>query len=115
MPYAFLQRAGARCVESVPLRGMFLGTELHLPYQETRFRLESGDRLLLLSDGLLEQADGEGEMVEAERAGAWFAETAGLEPEAALDRLFDRMDRWRGEVPQSDDATLLYLEVLGAG
>jgi len=94
---------------------MFLGTDFEVPWEETRLSLNPGDRILLMSDGYLEQAGVEGEvMLDDDRCAAYFLEAAGeRSPEAVIDQLFRRLDAWRGETVQGDDVTLVVIQVLG--
>ncbi|RXL96524.1 hypothetical protein EO238_30270, partial [Citrobacter sp. AAK_AS5] len=39
MPPFFIHRAATGSIERSPLSGMFLGTEIDLPYEEIRFRI----------------------------------------------------------------------------
>ncbi len=112
MPGLLIYKAATGRVEQVELSGMLLGTEFEIPYEETRFSLAPGDKVLLLSDGFLEQMNRQEEMLDYERCKAYFGEAAALPPMEIVRHLFRRFEPWRGGLPQSDDVTLLVLEVL---
>ena len=112
MPPIFIHRAGRGEVEVIAVPGMLLGTEFDVPWEEVRFGLEPGDKVLLLSDGYLEQADAAEEMLDYDRCREYFRGAAGGDPAAVIDRLLERFDAWRGAVPQADDVTLVVIEIL---
>lgn len=114
VPPLFVWRSAKREVEILRLRGMFLGTEFEIPYEEARLTLESGDKILLLSDGFLEQLGEAGERMDEQRASAHFLEVAGAAPGAIIGHLLQRLDAWRGPLPQDDDVTLVVIEYRGA-
>ncbi len=113
MPPLFIHRAEMGLVEQYPLSGMFLGTELGLPYEKIGFVMAPGDTMLLVSDGYLEQLGPEGEQLYYERCSIYLAEAAGNEPRKVVDRLFGRFDLWRGPLPQADDVTLVVIQAKG--
>lgn len=109
MPPLFVHRAATGEVERFPLSGMFLGTELDLPYEETRFSLGPEDTVLMVSDGYLEQIGTCGDQLDYDRCADYFKKSAGVPPEKVLDRLLGHFDRWRGSLSQTDDVTLVVL------
>ena len=114
VPPLFVWRAASGQVEILTLPGMFLGTEFEIPFGEAQLTLQPGDRVLLLSDGYLEQLAPSGERLEEERAAAHFRESAAIpSPDGILDRMLTRLALWREDVPQGDDVTLVLLEYRG--
>ncbi len=113
VPPIFLWRRASGDVEIVTLRGVFLGTELEIPYEEAHLTLGRGDQILLLSDGYLEQLAPSGERLEESRAVEYFREAGGSEPEALISRLLVKFEAWRGNAVQGDDVTLMALEYTG--
>jgi serine phosphatase RsbU (regulator of sigma subunit) len=113
MPPILVHRAASAAVESIPVPGMLLGTGFEVPWEEVRFALAPGDTVLLMSDGFLEQMDGAEAMIDYDRCRAYFGEAAGMAPEAAIEHLCNRLDAWRGSVPQGDDVTLVVIRILG--
>jgi hypothetical protein len=76
-------------------------------------RVESGDRLALFSDGLVEaQAPRSGEPYGFSRLEASLVSHAAETVEALRDAVLDDVVRWSGEGPRQDDLTLLILELL---
>ena len=80
-----------------------LGISPEETYEERTFRLEPGDQLTLLSDGVLEATDVKGELFGFERTRAISAQTAESIAETAL------------KFGQEDDITVLTLARLDAG
>jgi len=84
--------------EEIPLEGdLPLGLVAETKYAEHRFRLQEGDTLTLLSDGVVEARDALGELFGFERTRAISAEAADTIAEAAL------------RYGQADDITVLTL------
>ncbi|MEM7050598.1 MAG: SpoIIE family protein phosphatase [Acidobacteriota bacterium] len=109
MPPAFLHRAARRETEELVLPGTPLGAMKGFPYREARLRLETGDTLLLITDGLPEQLDADGEPLGYERTRELFDGLAEEEPQTIVDAL----SRAAGlqEAP-GDDATFLVLRCI---
>src|SRR3990172_7918044 len=67
MPHALLYRSNKMNVEEIALKGMPLVAVNYFPYQTKTTELNSGDTILLLSDGLPELFNGKKEMFGYER------------------------------------------------
>jgi serine phosphatase RsbU (regulator of sigma subunit) len=107
----FVYRAATGQVEAITVPGMMLGAEFDIPYEQARFPVHTGDRILLVTDGILEQPNAADDHFDAERCAACFREVGAREPEAIIDHLLLRLDSWRDTIAQRDDVTLV---VLGA-
>lgn len=114
MPPFFIHRVATGAIERSPLSGMFLGTEIDLPYEEIRFRMMPGDTILLLSDGYLEQPGPDDDLLDYERCMDYFRKAVNCPPEVILEELFIRLDSWRGPLPQFDDVTLIAVQAKGS-
>ena len=112
MPPIFVFRASLGEVEQISIPGMLLGTHFEVPWEEIRFALAPGDKVFLLSDGYLEQADASETMLDYDRCRDYFLEVAAEgTPESVIDHLLARFDAWRGAVAQGDDVTMVVIEV----
>lgn len=105
MPPVLIRRRGG-AVEEVSLPGMPLGGLVY-PYEERRVRLESGDVVLFMSDGLAELADLGGTPFGYERVKEILAATDATRPAEVLTELVEAGRSWAGEGPPPDDVTLL--------
>jgi serine phosphatase RsbU (regulator of sigma subunit) len=109
MPPMLILRADSGEVEELKIPGMPLGSVPSFPFKEHEVVLRSGDTILMLSDGLPERFDPEGELFDDERVRAVLADSRDLSPEQLVDRLVRAGDEWGGSRPQDDDVTLVVL------
>ncbi len=109
MPPVLIWRAASGEVEEIALAGMPLGG-LASDYQEKRVRLDGGDVVLLLSDGLPELPDPAGEPLGYRQVRALFAAAAGKAPGEVIAELTEAAERWTGGQAWPDDITLMVLE-----
>lgn len=109
-PPLMLLRHGA--VIDIVENGLLLAADAAATYSERRFPLESGDRLLLYTDGLIEARDTEGEMFGEESLIAALRETATMAPAEAAEAMVAEVQRWAPV--QEDDLTVLVCDVLPA-
>jgi serine phosphatase RsbU (regulator of sigma subunit) len=110
MPPALLYRAATGEVEEIALEGMPLGG-LAYDYQELSLEVASGDTLLLMSDGLPELQDEQGEPFGYPRVRQSFQELGGKAPEDIIAGLGDAARAWTGGKPPNDDVTFVALRV----
>ncbi|HEX9800626.1 MAG TPA: SpoIIE family protein phosphatase, partial [Thermoanaerobaculia bacterium] len=111
MPPLLHYRAVDGHVDEIALPGTPLGARPDFPYSESRFALGAGDVLLLLSDGLPELPNHDGEPFGYERLRARFGELACRGDDAAriVAGLRESARAWGGSQPPVDDMTLLVL------
>ena len=111
MPPALIYRAEENLVEEILLEGMPLGGFIGAERQEASSDLQSGDTVLLMSDGLPEMLNPENEMLDYPKTKELFEEVAGQSPEAIIDHLFKASTSWADGEPQADDITLVVIKV----
>ena len=111
MPPALIYRADENRVEEVLLEGMPLGGFIGTEREEASFELQSGDTVLLMSDGLPEILNPEDEMLDYPRTKAAFEEVADQSPKTIIDRIFKVSTLWADGEPQADDITLVVIKV----
>jgi serine phosphatase RsbU (regulator of sigma subunit) len=111
MPPLLHYRAVDGRVDEIALAGTPLGARAEFPYTEARVAFGAGDVLLLLSDGLPELLNHDGEPFGYERLRARFGELARRSDCAAavVAGLRAAAREWGGNQPPSDDVTLLAL------
>ncbi|RKU08110.1 hypothetical protein C6503_23285 [Candidatus Poribacteria bacterium] len=111
MPPPLIYRAEENLVEEILLEGMPLGGFIGAERQEASYQLQSGDTVLLMSDGLPEMLNPENEMLDYPKTKELFEEVADQSPEAIIDHLFKASTSWADGEPQADDVTLVVMKV----
>ncbi|HUL45398.1 MAG TPA: two-component regulator propeller domain-containing protein [Bacteroidota bacterium] len=110
MPPAYLFRESDGSVEEILLKAVPLGAMKSFPYPLYETVLEKGDTLLLLTDGLPEQKNANGEMFDYARVTECFTKSARSTPQEIIDRLVAEGDAWMNGQAQDDDITLLVIK-----
>jgi sigma-B regulation protein RsbU (phosphoserine phosphatase) len=102
-PPMLLLRGGS-VVELVE-NGLMLAAFSFATYSTAEYPLESGDRLVLYTDGILEAANAAGEEFGPHRLSALLQDGARLSAEAAADHIISSLQTWSKS--QNDDLTVL--------
>ena len=77
----------------------------------SRCRLNSGDRLLLYTDGLVEARNAEGMLFGEQSLAAELKTSARMTPSETVDHLITAVQRWARS--QDDDLTVLVCDFVG--
>lgn len=93
------------------IAGVPIGLLEDQEYEETTVAVESGDLLLLYSDGVEDQLAGSDEYGR-ERVKNMLLSRCGDKPQHIADAIFDDIDAFRGATPLTDDQTVIVLRVL---
>ena len=96
---------------SVPMKGGPPFCVCDFPYQEERARLEAGDTLILITDGVTEAQNANDEFFGVSGALAAASETAGQNAEETAKALSLRVRSFEGETEPSDDLTVLVVRL----
>ncbi|HXZ18547.1 MAG TPA: PP2C family protein-serine/threonine phosphatase, partial [Candidatus Acidoferrales bacterium] len=99
-----------RC-EKIPVEGLPLGVEDVATYEERAYSLESGDVLVLYSDGITERTNPAGEFYGTQRLRLLVAANHRLSAEALATMIFEEAERFAAGAPALDDGTLVVLKV----
>jgi len=110
MPSALIYRAATRKIERVELKGMPLGSRVDYPYKKVAFSLEPGDSLLLMTDGLPELQNREGDMFGYEKIRSIFEEQGDDSPDRVVDHMTRYSREWLNGFPQNDDMTFFMIK-----
>ena len=113
MPPALLYRKDKQKVEELILKGMPLGAFNDFPYQLEETKLNAGDTLLLLSDGLPELFNSKMEMFGYERVTEEFSKVAETTPYNIIQSLKNISREWTNGGEPQDDITFVVLKVKG--
>ncbi len=107
MPPALLYRNKMNKIEKITLKALPLGSSVEYPYKSKSLDLESGDMLLMMSDGLTELFNPEREMLGTKPVEEVLKNSGHESAEKVIDNLKDLIHTWlNGSEPQ-DDITLL--------
>ena len=78
--------------------------------QDHAIRLESGDSLLLYTDGITEAENLEGDEFGMERLKKTFADLATSSADEIMDAVYAKVGAFAVDSPQTDDMTMVVLE-----
>ncbi len=97
-------------VEEIEIAGTPLGT-LAQRYDERVVKLESGDVVVMMSDGLPELLGADGEPFGYERVQERISGLRGRSPEQTIQSLAGMVNEWRGGEAPNDDVTFVVFRV----
>jgi|GEM_PF-5129139 len=110
MPPVFILRRPGGDVEEILLQGMPLGAMNDFPYAVHATRLAPGDTVLLISDGLPEWRNRQGEILDYKRIVEVLRRHGADHPQAIIEALVAAGEEWSGGTPQEDDISLLVIQ-----
>jgi sigma-B regulation protein RsbU (phosphoserine phosphatase) len=105
-----LRHADGR-IEELTANGVFVGMFNDLQAAIRTQSLESGDSLLLYTDGITEAESPEGELYGMERLMSSLRKTDQNTPEVRLESLLGDLDRFSAGALRQDDLTLVAIQV----
>lgn len=105
IPPALYYHSKSKRLEKVPLKGLPLGSKTIFPYKKITIQIEPGDLLVLMTDGLPELFNVDGEMLGYERVSELIIRVAQKLPDEIINCLFDQASTWLNGSPQDDDMT----------
>jgi phosphoserine phosphatase RsbU/P len=100
-------------VERLDAGGSVIGLGGAVPFEEQSVTLQAGDRLVLVTDGVLECEAPDGAVFGEERLARFLADHRDEPLQAACDALLAELSDFAGDRPARDDVTLLALDFLG--
>ena len=90
-----------------PTGGTALGIIPGIDYREETVKLEAGDTVILYTDGITEAFNGAGELFGLDRLCEIFRNKQASSAEETSEMVFDAVNEFAGEEPQSDDQACL--------
>ena len=90
-----------------PTGGTALGIIPGIEYGENTIKLESGDTVILYTDGITEAFNAEGELFGLDQLCEIFRDKQPQSAEEASQIVFEAVDKFAGDEPQSDDQACL--------
>lgn len=107
LPPALIFKSRLRTIEEIPLKGVPLGGYGSDFYEKYTIELESGDTLILMTDGFPELFNNNGEELGYDKAKEIFLTVAGQSPNNIVNRFNRIAASWMNGRPQEDDMTIL--------
>jgi serine phosphatase RsbU (regulator of sigma subunit) len=107
MPPALIYRAETGRIESIPLKGLPLGSSADFTYSKTSTRLYKGDLVAIMSDGFAELFNEDYEMFGYDKAEEVLAKNFGSSPEKIIEEFKASASNWLNGVKQQDDITFI--------
>ena len=106
-----LLRLGDGRVERLDIGGVPLGMLDAAEYDQGEVRLQPGDAVLCISDGISEATNAKGEMWAESEVEKIVRTCRGLAARQMIDLLVEATDRFTGEAKQADDMTVVAIRV----
>jgi serine phosphatase RsbU (regulator of sigma subunit)/HPt (histidine-containing phosphotransfer) domain-containing protein len=117
-PPLLLWRKKSGSTAEVLENGLMLGPSPDSTYSQITWPLESGDKIVLFTDGIVEARNPAGEEFGMNRLKRFVEQNHALPADRFGDALLDRLRHWSGQArgeAQSDDITLLAVDLKGVG
>jgi len=111
MPPIFIYSQSNNHVEEINLMGMPLGAMLDFPYKNMQVKVNTGDAILLMSDGLPEISNKSGEQFDYFRISKMFKDIGKESPTEIINQLIEASENWIDGEPLEDDITLLVIKI----
>jgi ligand-binding sensor domain-containing protein/serine phosphatase RsbU (regulator of sigma subunit) len=112
MPPVYYYNSDSKETEEILIQGMPLGAMRKFSYNVVERELKEGDTILLLTDGLPEQMNENGEIFDYVRIKNKFEEIAENAPDKIINNLVTEADMWMGDRVQDDDITFVVIKVV---
>ncbi len=91
--------------------GPIIGTFLNEPYEQETIRLQTGDILLVYTDGVTEALNGSGVEFGEEKLRSILVESLRLSARDLTEKVIAKVLEWQGQASQHDDITLIVVKV----
>ena len=110
MPPAYLYKHDLGEVDEILIPGLPLGSMKKADFDLHSFKLNSEDALILISDGLPECVNHEGEMLDYEPVKNCIADNGNKSAQGIIDALIDLGNSWMSGLMNDDDITLVVIK-----
>uniref|UniRef100_UPI003D81AE81 SpoIIE family protein phosphatase n=1 Tax=Trichloromonas sp. TaxID=3069249 RepID=UPI003D81AE81 len=104
-------RCGTKACERLDAEGLILGIKTDVTFEEKQVKLQSGDILLLYTDGITEAENREGGFFGEERLCAILNENNHLPPQEIINTLLDQVRIFSGQQNFKDDVSLVVMKI----
>src|SRR6185369_5266420 len=111
-PPALLCRgSGSPCLE-LDAEGLILGVRKEVFFEEKQIRLESGDLLMLYTDGITEAQNEAGELFGSARLCSVLRSMQSYRPQEIIDAVRSEVAQFTGSRIMADDAAMVVMKVM---
>ena len=110
MPPAYLYNGDAKTVEEILVPGLPLGSMKKADFDLHSFHLKSDDALVLISDGLPECVNHDGEMLDYDAVKDCIQSNGDKTAQGIVDSLINLGDNWMSGLMNDDDITLVVIK-----
>ncbi|HZV82582.1 MAG TPA: SpoIIE family protein phosphatase [Geobacteraceae bacterium] len=106
-----LFRHSAPACQWLDADGLIMGVRGNVDFEEKQIRLQSGDVLILYTDGVTEADNGRGELFGIERLCNILHARHRESPQAIIDAIILNVAAFSGTIPMEDDVTMVVMKV----
>jgi phosphoserine phosphatase RsbU/P len=99
-------------IQQVDAEGLPLGIDKNTKYSQKRVTLNSGDLIVLYTDGIAEAMNPAGEQFTYESLTKLIKKNAYLSSDKILEKIRHDLDEFTGDAKQHDDQTLIVMKIL---
>ena len=110
MPPYFVYRASSKTTEEIQLSGIPLGSFNNVNYDQITTSFNSGDILVIISDGLPEAPNLEGELFDYAKLQNLINNYGNETAQGVIDKLMSEADTWLSGKHNPDDITLVVIK-----
>jgi PAS domain S-box-containing protein len=110
MPPVYLFKQNLQEIQTISLKGLFLGSTIYRPYNYVNLCFEEGDTLLVMSDGLPELFNKDRYQLDYERVIERYAASVYLPAADIITNLNKLAEEWVDGKPNEDDITLVVIK-----
>lgn len=110
----YIQNRYTGDLSELTIRGRLIGISREENYRNQSVNLAKGDRIVLYTDGLIEERDSKGELLGEERFMDLIKESSSKLPSRLIDEVFITLYNWSGRFNSEgleDDATMIVVDV----
>jgi serine phosphatase RsbU (regulator of sigma subunit)/ligand-binding sensor domain-containing protein len=110
MPPYFIYRAHNQSTEEIMLSGIPLGSFNKVEYDELTTEFNKGDILAIISDGLAEAPNAQGELFDYHQIQSIITENSHMNAETLINELMSQVDIWLAGAHNPDDITIVIIK-----
>ena len=111
LPPIYYYNKNSEVMEEIIMKGMPLGAMANFQYNVHEKEVNSGDVIMLLTDGIPEQMNIDEEMYDYPRVKDQFVRVAEKAPSEIIDHFIKSCDSWMGDAIQADDITIMVIRI----